>query len=78
MRVGSVRFGIFYPSHNYSLVALQQGRVQLDADMNESQSLTKHSPRFSLGIGAIQDGFEPPKRKTFVDFLLDPFRRVKN
>jgi hypothetical protein len=56
-----VTFGNFDSGRSYSIVALQQGRVQTDSDTNEAQQISKNSKRFSLGIAAYRDGFETTK-----------------
>jgi hypothetical protein len=70
-----VTFGDFDTSRSYALVALQQGRVALDSDHNESDEVSSRKDPFSLGIAAMPDCFEfaKPENEIF-RFLYDSWK----
>jgi hypothetical protein len=69
-----VTFGTYDSGRSYSIVALQQGRVQTDSDSNEAEKISKNSRRFSFGIATYSDGFERPKPQYwFHSFVPGPW-----
>jgi hypothetical protein len=75
MRVTFGNFNYFDSFRNYFLVALQQGRPQLDSEANQGQRIALQPSRLSLGVAASKYRFESPKAETWIFVLYNRLRR---
>ncbi len=78
---GDISRQTFDPTKHYSQVVMQQGRVQLDADWNEQQSILQHraeiGTRVIIGHSSVPQsggGFEIKRLPGNRDFLISPGR----
>lgn len=81
MTTGDITRSTFDPSHHYSAVRMQQGRVQLDADWNEQLDIEQHHDRSqatdtigAAGVPKVGGGFELVLTPDGADLLINPGR----
>src|SRR5688572_11667580 len=62
----------FVPEKRYSAVLVQQGRLHVDADLNEQQEIAAHRTRTADGdaLGACATPLEPPEFATAPGFRI--------